>query len=306
MARRPVLGSWKSRPEDSSLDQILNTSAAEAHSNEVWTAALDNFCEFYDFDSCEVDFMDVQITSAGPLGWAASDMLFAAAMKTLRATEAGAEAKAVAKVNADSKPALFVWVKNADHVTTRVDVINNATVKQLMVDVVESSSDMSPSEIIQDLPNLYMATLGGRILPKNRKVMSLIDSGAHLEICRRGQGGMETYDQAEDILEDPQQHLAENDSTYQATCLAKRHHPEVTRLVDLHTPEATRSVDTSKRDFSACSSSSFYIFQIINSVFAGGSWYAAPLQSQDLEIEAEMYHFRCEGPVCHFCGTTLE
>ena len=41
----------------------------------------------------------------------------------------------------------------------------------------------------------------------------------------------------------------------------------------------------------------------MNSVFAGGSWHAAPPESRDLEIEAEMYHFRCEGPVCHFCGS---
>jgi hypothetical protein len=85
--------------------------------------------------------------------------------------------------------------------------------------------------------------------------------------------------------------------------LAKRYHSEVTGLVDVHNPEATRSVDMSEHDLSACSRSSFQICQIMSSVFAGGSWHAAPPELRDLESEAEMYHFRCEGPVCRFCGS---
>jgi hypothetical protein len=219
-----------------------------------------------------------------------------------KTTKASVKAKAVAMVNADSSSSLFVWVRNAHHVTTRVDIINNPTVKQFMVDVVECSSDMDPSEINQDLPNLYMATLGGRILPRNLKVGSLIEPGTHLQICRRVYGGMETYDYTEDGLEVSQQQLAEDEAADQ-THLANRHHPEVTRVVDLHAPEATRAPNIARLDFSACSSIALQIFQIINSVFTHGPWYSAPTESQDLDIEAERYHFRCDGPVCHFCGS---
>ena len=59
----------------------------------------------------------------------------------------------------------------------------------------------------------------------------------------------------------------------------------------------------SEHDLSACSRSSFQICQIMSSVFAGGSWHAIPPDLSHLEIEAVMCHFRCEGPVCHFCGS---
>ena len=64
-----------------------------------------------------------------------------------------------------------------------------------------------------------------------------------------------------------------------------------------------QAVSMADRDLSACSSSSLQISQIIDSVFIGGAWHAIPPDLSHFEIEAEMYHFRCGGPVCHYCGS---
>jgi len=133
------------------------------------------------------------------------------AMKTMKAEEAAwvrrvdrarAEAKARAKAKAAPKakakakaePAFHVWMKNENEDSIKVSVHNNPTVEQFMIEAILASTEgLTENEIADDMlaGNLYMATLGGRILNKRSRLMNIIDSGTHVEVHRRGRGGMQ-------------------------------------------------------------------------------------------------------------------
>ena len=78
-----------------------------------------------------------------------------------------------------------VWMKNAAGVSTRIRVIGNPRVKDFIIDVMDVLTDMSEDEILGDMPNLYMATLAGRILAKRSRLIMLVDNGSHVEVLRR-------------------------------------------------------------------------------------------------------------------------
>ena len=97
--------------------------------------------------------------------------------------KAAPKPKAKAKAKAKAEP-FYVFMKNELAELVRVTVLNNPSVQEFMTEAMIASADMDEYEVWEDLPQLTMATIEGRKLRKNSRLMSVVENGTLVEIIR--------------------------------------------------------------------------------------------------------------------------